>query len=120
MMWGLGTSVNAMIIGHMGSTVVAANSVAQVIRPLAMVVAFGLANATAIVIGKAIGENKYEAAKIYARRFLKLTLLFGACGSAQIVAIRQMERNFLSLSGDAEVSLNKIVLVMFYSSLLQG
>ena len=120
MMWGLGTSVNAMIIGHMGSTVVAANSVAQVIRQLAMVVAFGLANATAIVIGKAIGENKYEAAKIYARRFLKLTLLFGACGSALILAIGPVVGSFLTLSGDAQGYLNMMMLVMSYFSLAQG
>ncbi len=120
MLWGLGTSVNAMIIGHMGSSVVAANSVAQVIRQLAMVVAFGLANATAIIIGKAIGENKYEGAKIYARRFLKLTLASGVCGAALILAIGPIVGGFLTLSDDAQSYLNIMMLVMSYFSIAQG
>ncbi len=104
----------------MGSSVVAANSVAQVIRQLAMVVAFGLANATAIIIGKAIGENKYEGAKIYARRFLKLTLASGVCGAALILVIGPIVGGFLTLSDDAQSYLNIMMLVMSYFSIAQG
>ena len=67
-LWGLGTAANTAVLGHMGSAAVAANSVAQVARQLATVVAFGLASATAIYLGKTIGEKKYEHAKAYARR----------------------------------------------------
>ena len=48
---------NTAVLGHMGSAAVAANSVAQVARQLATVVAFGLASATAIYLGKTIGEK---------------------------------------------------------------
>ena len=41
-MWGLGTAANTAILGHLGSSAVAANSVAQVARQLATVVSFGL------------------------------------------------------------------------------
>lgn len=56
-LWGLGTAANTAVLGHMGSAAVAANSVAQVARQLATVVAFGLASATAIYLGKTIGEK---------------------------------------------------------------
>ena len=39
-MWGLGTSANTAVLGHMGSSAVAANSVAQVARQLATVVGY--------------------------------------------------------------------------------
>ena len=120
MMWGLGTSVNAMIIGHLGSSVVAANSVAQVVRQLAMVVAFGLANATAVIVGKAIGENKYDGAQIYARRFVKLTLIAGVCGALVILAIGPIAGNFLTLSDQARGYLNLMMIVMSYFSICQG
>ncbi len=42
MMWGLGSTANTAVIGHLGSAAVAANSVAQVARQLATVVAFGV------------------------------------------------------------------------------
>ena len=64
-MWGLGTATNTAILGHMGSAAVAANSVAQVARQLATVVAFGLSSAAAIQLGKTIGEKKTEHARAY-------------------------------------------------------
>ena len=42
LMWGLGSSANTAVIGHLGSAAVAANSVAQVARQLATVVVFGI------------------------------------------------------------------------------
>ena len=56
MAWGVAFSMNAAIIGHLGSAAVAANSVAQVVRQLAMVISFGVSSAAAIMVGKAIGE----------------------------------------------------------------
>ena len=66
---GLGSSANTAVIGHLGSAAVAANSVAQVARQLATVVVFGISHATAIYLGKTIGEQKLEHAKAYAKRF---------------------------------------------------
>lgn len=57
LMWGLGSSANTAVIGHLGSAAVAANSVAQVARQLATVVVFGISHATAIYLGKTIGEK---------------------------------------------------------------
>ncbi len=56
--WGTGTSAIAAIIGHMGSAAVAANSITQVTRQLAMVVTMGVANATAIILGRTIESAK--------------------------------------------------------------
>ena len=56
-------------------------------RQLATVVAFGLASATAIYLGKTIGEKKYEHAKAYARRFVWLSVLMGVLGGILILAI---------------------------------
>ena len=51
LMWGLGSSANTAVIGHLGSAAVAANSVAQVARQLATVVVFGISHATAVYLG---------------------------------------------------------------------
>lgn len=120
MVWGTGTSVNAAIIGHLGKTVVAANSVTQVTRQLAMVVAFGLANATAIILGKALGENKPELAKSYARRFIKLTIVVGVIGSGIILGVSQIAKDNLSLSGEAKSYLSLMMIVMTYFALCQA
>jgi len=120
LIWGAGTSVNAAIIGHLGKAVVAANSVTQVTRQLSMVVAFGLANATAIIIGKAIGENKEELAKLYAKRFIRMTILLGFVGAFVILGVSQIAKANLTLSGEAKSYLSIMMFVMSYFAIGQA
>ncbi len=120
LIWGAGTAANAAIIGHLGSPVVAASSVTQVTRQLAMVVAFGIANATAIIIGKAIGEQKEELAKVYAKRFIRLTLVVGVIGSLVILGVSRIAQSQMTLSQDAKYYLNIMMFVMSYFALGQA
>ncbi len=98
LIWGAGFSANAAIIGHLNSSAVAANSVAQVTRNLATVIVFGIANATSIMLGKVIGENKTELAEKYAKRFIGLSLFFGAMGGGVILLARPFVVSYLSVS----------------------
>lgn len=113
-MWGLGTATNTAILGHMGSAAVAANSVAQVARQLATVVAFGLSSAAAIQLGKTIGEKKTEHAKAYAKQFIILSVVMGAIGGALILAISPVAAAALSLTDTAKDYLRIMFLVMSY------
>ncbi|MBQ4531059.1 MAG: MATE family efflux transporter [Lachnospiraceae bacterium] len=98
LIWGAGFSANAAIIGHLNSSAVAANSVAQVTRNLATVIVFGVANATSIMLGKVIGEGKTELAERYAKRFIKLSVVFGFAGAIVILIARPFVVSFLSVS----------------------
>jgi MATE family, multidrug efflux pump len=120
LMWGVGTSANTAIIGHMGSAAVAANSVAQVTRQIATVVSFGIATAAAIMLGKAIGEEKYEEAKLYSKRFIGLSILFGAAGGLLILCLRLFIMNSLSLTDMAKDYLEIMLIVMSYFTLFQA
>ena len=117
LLWGLGTSTNAAIIGHLGSAAVAANSVAQVARQLALVVCFGVSNATAIYLGKTIGEKQYELAKAYGRKFLKLSILTGLAGGCMILIASPIAVRFMTLSAEAQGYMKFMFFVMSYFSL---
>lgn len=56
-LWGLGTTVTSMIIGHISTDFVAANSIANTAWQFVYVVINGLASATAVVIGNAVGHG---------------------------------------------------------------
>lgn len=114
LMWGAGASMNSAVIGHLGSAATAANSVAQVTRQLATVVAFGIANAAAIMIGKAIGAGDVERAKNYGARFTKLTLLAGVAGAVVVLIVRPIVMASMTLSPEAEGYLSMMMLVMSY------
>lgn len=119
-MWGLGTSANTAILGHMGSAAVAANSVAQVARQLATVVSFGLASAAAIYLGKTIGEKKLLYAKAYAKRFLILSVVMGLTGGVLILLVSPIATTFLSLTGTAKYYLQMMFFVMSYFVIAQS
>ena len=58
--WGLGNSLLTVILGYTGNSVemLAANAVMGNLNRLFLVVCFGLGAATAVIVGKAIGEGK--------------------------------------------------------------
>lgn len=120
LMWGLGTSANTAVIGHLGSAAVAANSVAQVARQLATVVVFGISNATAIYLGKTIGEQKLVHAKAYAKRFIWLSLILGLLGGTMILLAVPIVRANMALSTQAQDYLGFMFFVMSYFTVAQA
>lgn len=120
LMWGLGMSTMAAIMGHMGSAATAANSVAQVGRNLATVVAFGVASAASIMIGKSIGEGKKEQAKKNGRRFAVLSVIAGILGGLLILAVRPVVIDALELTDDARKILSVMLIIMSYYVVAQA
>ncbi len=120
LMWGLGMSANAAIIGHLGSAAVAANSVAQVSRQLIMVVGFGLAAATSIMIGKAIGERKLRLAEIYARKFIWLSVGITLAAAAVLFFSRGFIVGGMTISAQAKEYLNFMLFVVCYYAIFQS
>ena len=120
LMWGLGTSANTAVIGHLGSAAVAANSVAQVARQLATVVTFGISHATAIYLGKTIGEGKMELAKAYGKRFVWLSLILGILGGVLILISAPIANANLALTGPAKNYLSFMFFVMSYFTVVVG
>ena len=120
LLWGTGVAMNTVIIGHLGTQVVAANSVAQVMRQLAMVVSFGVANATAILVGKAIGAGSEEQARRNASRLIRVALAMSAAGSALIFLLRAPVAGMMELSPEADGYLRYLLVLMNVFVLLQG
>lgn len=112
--WGAGGAMNTLIMGKLGETVVSANAVAQNVRQLATVVAFGIANATAIMLGKVIGSGELKKAEEYSKRFVKLTLIVGASATLIVLCVRPVMIQFMELSAQAEEYLGIMLLVMSY------
>ncbi|SHO47321.1 MATE family efflux transporter [Anaerocolumna xylanovorans] len=120
LLWGAGVAANAAIIGHLGQSVVAANSVTQVVRQLATVITFGVSNATAIILGKAIGEGKEELAKLYAKRLVRITIFLGLFGSVVILFVGNVAGHYMNLSGEAHSYLKFMMFVMSYFVIAQA
>jgi putative MATE family efflux protein len=114
LLWGSGVAVIAAIIGHMGSAASAANSIVQVVRQLAQVLSFGVASATAIVIGKAIGEGALEMARQYGKRLVMISIGTGILGSIVVLITRVIVLGNMNLSSEAMSYLSAMMFVMAY------
>lgn len=88
--WSLAFSMYSVILGHLGSDAVVANSVANMALNIGAIATRGFANATTVIVGKTLGENNIEAAKVYARRMVRITVLFCVIGGGIIIGIRPL------------------------------
>ncbi len=118
--WGLAFSMYSVIMGHLGSDMVAANAVVIVARNLGTVICFGIANGGAILLGKTIGEGRMETVKADASRFCKITFLSGAVGGGLIFLLRPVFMNMADLTDVAKGYLNGMLFINMYYVLGQA
>ncbi len=86
--WGLGFTMYSVILGHLDTNCVAANTYANTLRQLSTVVCFALANAAAIIMGKSMGENRLKDAEVYAKRLTWGAIITGiAAGVVVLIAM---------------------------------
>lgn len=85
-LWAVGTNIYAMILARQGSENYAAYTVFNSIHEVFFVFFVGLCNASAIMVGKAIGEKKHdEAYRIAGRNLIAIPVLSLVLGSLQIL-----------------------------------
>ncbi len=112
--WGVGFSMYSVIIGHMSSDAVAANSFVVVVRNFGTILCFGLESAGGILLGQIIGENKLELAAVYAKKLMKLTVIFGAIGGLIVLAAIPVVMGFASLTETGMYYLKYMMLINTY------
>lgn len=116
--WGLAFSVYSMILGHLSSDIVAANSVATVVRNLCTAFCFGAASGAAIILGHTMGENRLKEAKVYASRFVKISIWTALAGGAVVLLLRPLVLDFMHLYVEvtpvAKAELSTMLLIASY------
>jgi putative MATE family efflux protein len=76
-LWAVGISIHSAILGRIGSDVVAANSIAFVVYQMTTSIILGNANASAVIIGKIIGQRDYLLARATANRLRNVYFYVG-------------------------------------------
>lgn len=110
----VGWSMYSVILGHLGTEVVAANAIAVVARNWGTVFCFGISSGCAIILGRTLGENKLELARDYGARFLKLSFLVGVLGGILIILLRPLFLIMGHLDDQAGWYLNIMLFVNAY------
>lgn len=112
--WSVAFSMYSVILGHLGTDAVAANSLVIVVRNFGTVLCFGTASAGGILLGNVMGQGNLELARSYARKILKLTVITGAVGGVLILAVTPFVLHFASLTDTAMHYLKYMLLINSY------
>lgn len=87
LVWGCGFTMFTVIMGHLGSDAVAANSYANIVKNLIACFCLGLATGSGIIIGNELGSGNLEQARADGRRLCKLALLSGLVSGIAILLL---------------------------------
>lgn len=97
--WSIGTSVLSMIIGHISTEFVSANSIANIIWQCVWVVVSGMGNATSVVIGNAVGRGEDKQLILNkAKTIVLLSAIMGVISAITLIIIRGPVINFYEVS----------------------
>ncbi len=109
--WGVGFSMYSVIIGHLGSDAVAANSISGIVKNLAACFCLGLGSGAGIIVGNELGAGRLDQAKEYGGRLCRLSVLCGAASGGVLLALCPLIFAVTDLSAAADHYL-KWMLVM--------
>ena len=112
--YGLGFTMYSVILGHLGSDAAAANSIANIIKNLAICVCQGVASASAVIIGAELGQGNIETAREYGSKFCKMSLISGFISGALILCMIPFVSLFDSISTTAQSYLKIMLIVCSY------
>lgn len=97
--WALIGMLKAAIIGQMGATFIAANSIVSSLMNLGTLFTFALASSACVVVGKAVGSGRNDLVRQYSNTIQVMFLIIGV-GMATLVFL--MRAPFIGLYGSAE------------------
>lgn len=112
--WSVAFSMYSVILGHLGTDAVAANSLVVVVRNIGTVFCFAIASAGGILLGNMMGQGNLEKSKSYASRMLKMTVIAGAIGGLIVLAITPFVLRFATLNETAMHYLKYMLLINTY------
>ncbi len=96
--WSLGASMISVVVGRMGTDVVAANSINSVANQFVTIFIFGIGSAASVMIGNTIGEGDYDKTKEYSITITILSLIMGIIAGIIVFIIRPYVVEFYNVS----------------------
>ena len=112
--WGTGFSMYSVIMGHLGTDAVAANSIANIVKNLAACFCMGLGNGGGIMVGNELGAGKPDIAREYGGRLCRLAVANGIVSGLILLACSPLILRVANLSTVSREYLQGMLLICAY------
>ena len=110
--WGLSISMHSLIMGHLGSDATAAASITSVIFELVACVGKGISAGTGIIIGKLLGQNLFEKAKVYGRKLCHISFYLGGIHLLLLCILGPVATMFFELT---EIARQYLIIMLIFT-----
>lgn len=101
LVWGIGFTMYTVIMGHLNTDAVAANSIANIARNMAICFCMGLGNGGGILVGNELGAGKLEKAKEYGSKLCRMSIIGGIATGIILLGVSPIIIRFVNLSEQA-------------------
>lgn len=112
--WGCGFMMYSVVMGHMGSDAVAANSIANIAKNLMICFCIGIANGGSILIGNELGAGKLKQAKEYGGKLCRISIAGGIASGVLLLLCSPVILRVASLNAQASEYLTWMFFICSY------
>lgn len=114
MVWGCGFTMYSVIMGHLGSDAVAANSIANIVKNLIACFCSGIGNGGGILVGNELGQGNLEKARSYGGRLCRISIVSGIISGLVLLALSPLILPVSNLSDVSAGYLRGMLLICSY------
>jgi len=112
--WGLSISMHSFIMGHLGSDATAAASITSVAQEIVTCVCKGIATGSGIMVGKLLGQEMFEKAKAYGRKFWQVSFVVGGIHMVLLAGLGPVVTRYFILT---ETARQYLVIMLIFTGL---
>lgn len=98
LVWGIAYVLYSVIMGHLGSDVVAANSITSIAKSMVSCLIRGVSAGAGVLIGNLLGANELEKARAYGGRLTRMSIVLGIVTGGFLMLISPLIVRFAPLS----------------------
>ena len=101
LVWGIAYVSYSVIMGHMGSDAVAANSITTIAKNILSCLIRGVSGGAGVLIGNLLGAGELDKAKVYGGRLTRMAIVVGMTTGGLLMLISPLIVRFAPLSETA-------------------
>lgn len=102
-LWGVAQGAQTAVLGHIGASVIAANSIAVIIFQVFAVVGMSCANSSSVITAKTIGEGRLDMIRSYAKTLQGIFVILGVVSGLALFLCKDAIVGFYNISDETAV-----------------
>lgn len=114
LVWGGGFTMYSVIMGHLGSDAVAANSIANIVKKLIASLALGIGNGGSILVGNELGAGRLVQARRYGGKLCRISVISGIASGIVLLLVSPLVLAVTDLTPEAAEYLKWMLVMCSY------